>query len=76
MNGQNAKVHVCGNDTFQRWQLNVAPEAPGFLRLVSAGRVGGTNLCLDLLGGSPANGASIGVWQCGVGNDNQLWHQG
>jgi hypothetical protein len=76
VNGQNAKVHVCGNDVFQRWQLSVAPEAPGFIRLVSAGRVGGTNLCLDLLGGSPDNGATIGVWQCGFGNNNQLWRQG
>ncbi|MFD9706229.1 RICIN domain-containing protein [Lentzea sp. NPDC059081] len=76
VNGQNAKVHVCGNDLFQRWQLSVAPEAPGFLRLISAGKVGGTNLCLDLLGGNTDNGALIGVWQCGVGNNNQLWRQG
>jgi hypothetical protein len=76
VNGQNAKVHVCGNDLFQRWQLSVAPEAPGFIRLVSAGKLGGVNLCLDLSGGSPDNGASVGVWQCGIGNNNQLWRQG
>ena len=76
VNGQGAKVHVCGNDVFERWQLSVAPEAPGFVRLVSAARVNGSNLCLDLLGGSGDNGAAIGVWQCGIGNNNQLWRQG
>ncbi|MCQ9129269.1 MULTISPECIES: RICIN domain-containing protein [Streptomyces] len=72
VNGQGVKDHVCGNDLYQRWKLSVAPGVPGYLTVVSAR----APFCLDLRDGSASNGTQIQIWQCQVGNNNQLWRQG
>lgn len=71
--GRNVKHHVCGSDLSERWQLQVS-EVPGFLRVVSANHSGGHTFCLDNGGTANAGAVSV-IWDCQVGNLNQLWRQ-
>jgi hypothetical protein len=73
VNGTATQTWFCFPDSIstERWQLLPASNAPGFLAFVN--QVQGK--CLDLSGGSTANGARVQMWDC-LGNSNQLWRQG
>ena len=71
--GRNVKHHLCGSDLSERWQIQVS-EVPGFLRIVSANHSGGHTFCLDN-GDTVTAGAVSVIWDCQIGNSNQLWRQ-
>ncbi|KAK1548190.1 hypothetical protein Q3G72_033592 [Acer saccharum] len=62
----------------KRLFLNIAlaltATAPAAARADSTGMIGAQkNLCLDVPGGSSANGTPVQIWQCSAGNVNQQW---
>jgi len=57
----------------ERWRLDVSPVVAGYLNIPSQVQDG---MCLDLNGGSRANGEKIQVWDCLGATNNQLWRLG
>ncbi|MFJ9448085.1 ricin-type beta-trefoil lectin domain protein [Kitasatospora sp. NPDC101235] len=68
-------LDVPGNDTSQGlaiWPCNNGPAQS--LTVNSAnGTVSLRGMCLDISGGSTANGAAVGLWSCVTGAWNQVW---
>ncbi|MER5435555.1 RICIN domain-containing protein [Streptomyces sp. NPDC002588] len=74
VNGTRTQQWDCVPDAIssERWQLKVSSAVPGYFTVVSAVK----GMCLDLSGGSSADGAQVQVWDCLGPVNNQLWRQG
>lgn len=71
-NGTTTQQWDCFPDSIssERWQLTVSPVVPSYLNISNQA---GNGVCLDLSGGSRANGAQVQVWDCEGPIDSQLW---
>ncbi len=71
-NGTTAQQWDCfpGSISTENWQLNVSPVVPGYLTIPTQSANG---LCLEVAGGSGANGAAVQVATCAGPVDRQLW---
>jgi hypothetical protein len=70
-NGSKVDQWTCNGGSNQRWKVTQIGTTGGNVPILEIVGVG-SGKCLDVYGGSQANGATVDIWTCN-GQGNQLW---